>query len=57
MSLLRLFAALFLCRIAVPAAAQGVAQAGQKSDTVATASSPSGTLTVEVTLNPEGRVG
>ena len=57
MSLLRLFAALFLCLIAVPAAAQGVAQAVQKSDTVATASSPSGTLTVEVTLNPEGRVG
>ena len=57
MSLLRVFAALFLCLIAVPAAAQDVAQAAQKADTVATISSPSGTLRVEVTLNAEGRVG
>ncbi|HJR82889.1 MAG TPA: glycoside hydrolase family 97 N-terminal domain-containing protein, partial [Sphingomicrobium sp.] len=57
MTLLRLFAALVLCLFAVPAAAQGVDQAVQKSDVVANASSPSGTLTVEVTLNPEGRVG
>ncbi len=57
MRLLRVFAALFLCLIAIPAAAQDVAQAVQKADTVATISSPSGTLTVEVTLNPEGRVG
>ena len=57
MTLYRLFAALALCFFAVPAAAQGVDQAAQKSDVVASAPSPSGTLTVEVTLNPEGRVG
>ena len=57
MTLLRMAFALVLCLIAVPADAQDVAQAVQKSDAVASASSPSGTLTVEVTLNPEGRVG
>ena len=57
MTLFRWFAAFVLCLFAVPAAAQGVDQAVQKSDAVAHASSPAGTLTVEVTLNPEGRVG
>jgi alpha-glucosidase len=57
MSLLRVLAAFVLCLIAVPASAQGVAQAAPQSDAVASASSPSGTLTVDVSLNPEGRVG
>jgi alpha-glucosidase len=57
MTLFRWFAAFVLCLFAVPAAAQGVDQPIQKSDAVASASSPAGTLTVEVTLNPEGRVG
>jgi alpha-glucosidase len=57
MTLLRVLAAFVLCLIAVPAAAQGVAQAPRTSQTVASASSPSGTVKVEVTLNPEGRVG
>jgi alpha-glucosidase len=57
MTLFRWFAAFVLCLLAVPAAAQGVDQAVQKSDAVASASSPSGTLTVEVTFNSEGRVG
>jgi alpha-glucosidase len=57
MSLLRVFAAFVLCLIAVPATAQGVAQAARTSETVASASSPSGTLKVEITLSPEGRVG
>jgi alpha-glucosidase len=57
MSLFRLLAAFVLCFVTVPAAAQGVAQAVQNSDAVATAQSPSGTLKVDVTLNPEGRVG
>ena len=57
MTLIRLFAAFVLCLIAVPSAAQDVAQALQQSQAVASASSPSGALTVEVTLNPEGRVG
>jgi alpha-glucosidase len=56
MTLLRLFAAFALCFLAVPAGGQ-VAQAPRTSETVAGASSPSGTLKVEVTLNPEGRVG
>ena len=57
MTLFRWFAAFVLCLFAFPAAAQGVDQPVQKSDAVAHASSPAGTLTVEVTLNPEGRVG
>ena len=57
MTLFRWFAAFVLCLFAFPAAAQGVDQPVQKSDAVASASSPSGTLTVEVTLNAEGRVG
>ena len=57
MTLVRLFAALLFAFIAVPAAAQGVAQAAPQSQVVASASSPSGTLKVEVTLNPDGRLG
>src|SRR5574338_372838 len=57
MTLIRLFGAFLLCVFAAPAAAQGVDQPAQKTDAVASVSSPSGTLTVEVTLNPEGRVG
>ena len=57
MTLLRVFAALVLCFISVPAVAQGVAQAARTSETVASASSPSGTLKVEITLSLEGRVG
>ncbi|MCH8617125.1 glycoside hydrolase family 97 protein [Sphingomonas sp. SM33] len=57
MTLLRVFVAFVLCLIAVPATAQGVAQAARTSETVASASSPAGTLKVEITLSPEGRVG
>jgi alpha-glucosidase len=57
MTLVRLFAAFILCAFAVPAIAQGVDQAPQKSDALASVSSPSGILTVDITLNPEGRVG
>ena len=57
MTLIRLFTAFVICLFAIPATAQGVDQAVQKSDAVASVSSPSGRLTVEVTLNPEGRVG
>ncbi|MEO7276885.1 MAG: glycoside hydrolase family 97 N-terminal domain-containing protein, partial [Sphingomicrobium sp.] len=61
MNPIRLFAALLLALItapaAAPAAAQGVAQAAPVSQVVASAVSPSGTLKVEVTLNPDGRVG
>src|SRR5581483_6089480 len=57
MSLLRSFAALLLLFVALPAFAQDVAQAPAVTQTVASASSPSGTLKVDVTLNPEGRVG
>ena len=57
MTLFRLLAAFVLCLIAVPAAAQDVAQVAQQAAVVASTSSPSGTLAVEVTLNPEGRVG
>jgi alpha-glucosidase len=57
MSVLRLLASLLALLIAVPAAAQGVAQAAASAPAVASASSPSGTLKVEVTLNSEGRVG
>ena len=57
MTVFRVLAVVFLCLLSVPAAAQGVAQAARTSETVASASSPSGALKVEVTLNPEGRVG
>ncbi|MEA3066742.1 MAG: alpha-glucosidase, partial [Sphingomonadales bacterium] len=57
MSLLRVLASFVLLFIAVPAAAQSVAQAAPSAPAVASASSPSGILKVEVTLNPEGRVG
>ena len=57
MTLFRLAAAFVLCFIAVPVAAQTVAQAAPTNQIVASVSSPSGTLKVDVTLNPEGRVG
>ncbi|HEX7930871.1 MAG TPA: glycoside hydrolase family 97 catalytic domain-containing protein, partial [Sphingomicrobium sp.] len=57
MTLFRVIAAFVLCMIAVPAAAQDVAQAAAGSQVVASVKSPSGTLKVDVTLNPEGRVG
>lgn len=57
MTLFRVLAALVLCFISVPAFAQDVAQAAAGSQSVASASSPSGTLKVDVTLSPEGRVG
>jgi alpha-glucosidase len=55
--LLRSLVALVLLFVAAPAFAQDVARAPAGSQTVASASSPSGTLKVDVTLNPEGRVG
>jgi alpha-glucosidase len=57
MTLFRLAAAFVLCFIAVPAAAQTIAQAAPTNQTVASVRSPSGTLKVDVTLNPEGRAG
>ena len=57
MTLYRLFAAFVLSFIAIPAAAQTIAQAAPTSQIVASSTSPSGTLKVDVTLNPEGRVG
>ena len=57
MNLFRLFAAFVLSFIAVPAAAQTIAQPAPTAHVVASAASPSGTLEVDVTLNPEGRVG
>jgi len=57
MTLLRVLSALLLCFLALPAAAQTIAQAPSGSAIVASAPSPSGTLKVEVTLTAEGRVG
>ena len=57
MSLFRAFAAFMLCLIAVPAAAQEVAQAAAASQVVASGDSPSRTIHVDITLSPEGRVG
>jgi len=57
MSLIRLVAAFVLYFLAIPATAQTVAQAPPSAAVVASASSPSGTIKVQVTLNPEGRVG
>jgi alpha-glucosidase len=56
MNLLRSFAALVLLFVATPAFAQD-AQERAVTQTVASASSPSGTLKVDMTINPEGRVG
>jgi alpha-glucosidase len=53
----RLIAALVLALVAFPAAAQTVAQAAPAANVVANAVSPSGTLKVDVTLSPDGRVG
>ena len=57
MTLFRLLAAFALCLIGAPAVAQTVRQAPSGSQIVASADSPSGTIHVDVTLNPEGRVG
>lgn len=57
MTVFRLIAGLVLALVAFPAAAQTVAQAAPASNVVANAVSPSGTLKVEVTLSPDGRVG
>jgi alpha-glucosidase len=57
MTLLRLLSALMLCFLALPAAAQTIAQAPSGSAIIAHAQSPSGTLSVDVTLTAEGRVG
>jgi alpha-glucosidase len=57
MNPLRLFAAFVSLFVAAPAAAQAVAQAPSGSQIVASADSPSGTIHVDVTLNPDGRVG
>src|SRR5256885_4743011 len=53
----RLLAALALLFAAVPAAAQTIAQAPPAVQVVASASSPSGTIEVELTINAEGRIG
>jgi alpha-glucosidase len=57
MVVLRLLAAFALLFVGVPAAAQTIAQAPSGSQIVASGDSPSGTIHVDVTLNPEGRVG
>ena len=57
MSVIRLFAAFVLTFVAVPAVAQGVAQTPSGSTIVASADSPSRVLHVDVTVNPDGRVG
>ena len=57
MTLFRLAAAFVLCFVAFPATAQTIAQVAPSAQSVASATSPSGTLKVDVTLNPEGRVG
>ena len=57
MTLLRVLAAFIFCLVAFPAAAQDVAQAAAGSRAVAGVDSPSGTIHVDVKLNPEGRVG
>jgi alpha-glucosidase len=56
MTLTRLLAFVLLL-IAAPAAAQTVQQAVSTIDTVASVDSPSHVVRVDVTLNPEGRVG
>jgi len=57
MTLFRLFAAFVLCLIAVPAAAEELAHAPSGSEIVASAASPSGTIRLDVTRSPDGRVG
>jgi alpha-glucosidase len=57
MTLWRVLVAFVLCCVAVPALAQGVAQAPPDYQVVASGTSPHGTIHVDVTLNPEGRVG
>ena len=57
MIVLRWIAALMLCLIALPASAQDIAQAPPSAAVVAGATSPSGTVKVQVTLSPEGRIG
>ena len=57
MTLFRLLAAAVLCIVALPAAAQTVAKALSGSQFVASADSQSKIVHVDVTLNPEGRVG
>src|SRR3982751_4572921 len=57
MNLFRMFCALLLCLLALPAAAQGVDQPPPGSQIVASAASPSGSIKVNVTLSGEGRVG
>ena len=57
MTLLRLLAAFLALFVAVPAAAQTIAQAPSGAQIVAREDSPSGMLHVDVTLNAEGRVG
>ena len=57
MTLYRLLAAFVLSLVSIPAAAQTIAQAAPTAQVVASATSPSGTLKVDVTLNPEGRIG
>jgi alpha-glucosidase len=57
MILSRWLAAFVLLFATAPALGQSVAQAPSGSQIVASANSPSDTLHVDVTLNPEGRVG
>ena len=57
MTLYRLLAAFVLAFITVPAAAQTIAQAAPTTQGVASTSSPSGTIKVDVLLNPQRRVG
>ena len=57
MTLWRVLVAFALCFLALPAAAQDVAQAPSGSQIVARAASPSGMIGVAVTLNSEGRIG
>ncbi len=57
MTLWRVLVAFALCWLAVPAAAQDVAQAPPGSQVVASQDSPSRAIHVDVTVNAEGRVG
>jgi len=57
MTVLRALAALLLFLTAGSVAAEGTVQPPSGSQIVASADSPSGTIHVDVTLNPEGRVG
>ncbi len=57
MNLFKLLAAFVLLFATVPAVAQSVQQAPNGSQIVASTNSPAGTIHVDLTLNPEGRVG